>query len=359
MSSNEDGNAAGIDVGSKELVVAARDSGGGLHERVFGNSRSGHEVLHRWLLRLGVARVCVEASGIYSLDLSLSLKAAEGIEVMVANPRAVKAFGQAMLARNKTDRADAQVILAFAERMPFKPWTSPSEAALTVRAITRRILALTKEQTAEKNQYHAAKRTRTTPAVVLEDLAEGVRCLGARIEHLEQEALGLLRSEPKQRKRLELLVTVTGIAERSALRILAELVTLPDDMSAKQWVAHAGLDPRKVQSGTSLDKPTRISKKGNRYLRAALYMSALSAIRHEPPIAEYSRRLVARGKKPMQANVAVMRKLLHAIHGMFRSGAAFDSSLCFPTPRSPHEIGPGLSSARSASQVGFADAAST
>lgn len=341
MSSDQKGTSAGVDVSAKELVVAARDASGGLRERSFGNSRTGHEALERWLSKLEVGRVCVEASGIYSLDLSLHLEAAEGLQVMVANPRAVKAFGQAMLARNKTDRVDAQVSLAFAERMPFEPWTPPSEAALTVRTITRRMLALTKELTVEKNQYHAAKRTRTTPTVVLEDLAEGVRSLEARIERLEREALGLSRSEPAQKKSLELLVTVTGIAERSALRILSELLVLPCDMSAKQWVAHAGLDPRKVQSGTSLDKPTRISKKGNRYLRAALYMSALTAIRHEPLIADYSRRLVARGKKPMQANVAVMRKLLHAIHGMFQNGEAFDPARCFPPPRPPKTLRPG------------------
>jgi transposase len=95
-------------------------------------------------------------------------------------------------------------------------------------------------------------------------------------------------------------------------------------MTVRQWVAHAGLDPRHVQSGSSIHKPARISKAGNKYLRAALYMPALVAIQHEPNVAAFYDKLVARAKTKMQANIAVMRKLLHAIFGMLKNGANFD-----------------------------------
>jgi transposase len=92
---------------------------------------------------------------------------------------------------------------------------------------------------------------------------------------------------------------------------------LPDAMTVRQWVAHAGLDPRAHQSGTSVDKPARISKVGNAHSRRALFMPALVAVQHDRHGRAFFDKLVARGKTPLQAYVAVMRKLLHAIYGMF------------------------------------------
>ena len=85
----------------------------------------------------------------------------------------------------------------------------------------------------------------------------------------------------------------------------------------------------KVQSGTSLDKPTRISKRGNRYLRLALYMPALTAASRDEHAQALHRELVERGKRPMQAIVVVMRKLLHAIHAMFRTNQPYDGRKAF------------------------------
>ena len=91
-----------------------------------------------------------------------------------------------------------------------------------------------------------------------------------------------------------------------------------------QWVAHAGLDPTEYTSGSSVKKRARISKVGNRNLRRALYMPALVASQHETHIRAFYEHLLDNGKLPLQALVAVMRKLLHAIFGMFKSGKQFE-----------------------------------
>jgi transposase len=74
----------------------------------------------------------------------------------------------------------------------------------------------------------------------------------------------------------------------------------------------------------------RISKAGNRYLRAALYMPALVATQHDPWLGAFYRRLLGHGKAKLQALVAVMRKLLHAAWGMFRNDQAYDGSKLCP-----------------------------
>jgi hypothetical protein len=120
-----------------------------------------------------------------------------------------------------------------------------------------------------------------------------------------------------------------GVGRRSAIHLLTELAVLDPTMSVKQLVAYAGLDPRRYDSGTSVQKPARISKMGNARLRAILYMNALSAVRHDRGARLFFARLVARGKKKMQALVAVMRKLLHGIWIVLQRRVAYDSSVLF------------------------------
>jgi transposase len=120
---------------------------------------------------------------------------------------------------------------------------------------------------------------------------------------------------------------------------------LAADLDVRQWVAQAGLDPRQYSSGSSVHRKTRISKTGNRHLRRALYMPALVAIRHEPHLRAFYRHLVARGKAKMQALIAVMRKLLHAIFGMFKHQQPFDGSRLFALPGKPLLAQPAFSPA--------------
>jgi transposase len=316
----------GIDVDSRELKVVVRKAGRTGPLKTFKNTPSDHERLAQLLRTSGVKRVCLEATGTYHLDLALALSATPGLEPMVLNPRAARRFAEALCERQKTDKVDAQVLAEFAERMPFVAWKQPSAEVLELRAIARRITALTAQRTQAKNQHHAARASRRTPAVVLEDIELTIDQFGEQIDRLRTAARELIAGASFLRETLALLLSIKGVGETSAIALIGELLVLPEDMRAKQWVAVAGLDPRHHQSGASEKRP-RISKAGNRYLRQALYMPALSACRHDPHIAAFRDHLVnQRGLKKIQAVVAVMRKLLHAIHGMLKTGTPFDGA---------------------------------
>jgi transposase len=316
--------SVGIDVSADEITVAIE----GRAERVtLANDVEGHERLIRLLTRRGrPARVCLEATGIYHLDLALALHRARAIDVMVVNPTAARDFGRALLQRSKTDRVDAGVLLEFAQRMPFESWQPPAPEILDLRAIVRRIGALTVTRTQERNRLHAAGRCAELTAAIAWDIEAHLEHLAQSLERLQQQALGVVHSDPELARRFERLISVRGIATISALRILAELAVLPADMTPRQWVAHAGLDPRALDSGTSMHKPARISKKGNSHLRAALYMPAMVAAREEPHVRSFYHKRIAGGLKPIQALVAVERKLLHSIHGMWSSNSDFDGA---------------------------------
>lgn len=147
-----------------------------------------------------------------------------------------------------------------------------------------------------------------------------------------RQALKLVEAHTHLKEAFEHLTSVRGIAAKSAVLLLPELMILPEEMTVRQWVAHAGLDPRKHQSGDSIEKRERISKVGNVRLRRALYMPALVAIQWEPNVGAFYEKLLARGKKPIVAVVAVMRKLLHSIYGMLQHDEDFDGDKFYQMP---------------------------
>lgn len=321
---------AGVDVSAATLEVAIDRGRGPLWQGTFANDAAGHRRLAKALRKRGEkARVCVEATGVYHLELALALHQTQGIAVMVANPRATKDFARAQMQRSKTDRTDARSLLEFVRRMPFEPWTPPSPEILALRALARHIEALVATAAQEKNRDHAASRLGAEADAVREAIDEHVAWIEGTVAELQAKALALIQNSPVLQSAYDHLVSVKGIGTGSAISLLAELAVLPSDMSARQWVAHAGLDPRKEQSGTTTQRRERISKVGNRRLRRALFMPALVASRHEPRIRAYYEALLARGKTPLQALVAVMRKLLHAIHGMWRNQEAFQGEKFF------------------------------
>ena len=327
MSNPSDGLLVGLDISKRWFDAAVSDG----RTRRFDNDAAGHRAFVAWLRK--PARVVVEATGTYGLDLALALHAAERCEVMVANPRLIKGFAKALAQRSKTDAADAKTILAFAERMPFEPWSPPEPALVELRAMARRIADLTVERAREKNRLSALRSSEAHSRLVANDVEVNLRHLGRRIEQMVEQAVALVQEHAGLAKAYGHLTSVKGIAAKSAVAILPELLVLPADMTPKQWVAHAGLDPREHESGTSVRGRVRISKVGSVHLRRALYMPAVVASRTEPRVKAFYEELLARGKKPQVAHIAVMRKLLHAVHGMLRHGADFDGERFRATPQ--------------------------
>jgi transposase len=323
-------NQIGVDVDSEALVCVMQRAGQRLPLARFANTAAGHKKFIRWATKgARPARVCLEATGIYSLEFALALHHAKNVEVMVVNPRAIKDFARACMQRAKTDAVDAGAILEYLERMRFTAWQPPAPEILELQAINRRIVQLTTELTREKNRCHASEFAGPSGEAIANDIEVNIRHLERRIGRMHHSGLQLVHSVPTLATKLAHLVSTKGIGEASAMRLLAELLVLPDDLAAPQWVAHAGLDPRPYESGTSVHWPRRITKVGNRHLRAALYMPALVAIQHEPNVKAFYNKLVTAGKKPMQAVVAVMRKLLHAIWGMLKHDEDFDGNKFF------------------------------
>lgn len=314
----------GLDVSAQTFDVAFEGVDGRIHRATCENSWKGFKAL--WsLLNAGKrsVRVVMEATGTYGHDLGVFLTK-KGAEVMMANPRAVRNFASACLERSKTDEVDAVVALEFARRMKFLPWIPPSQSAWHLRECSRRIAMLVKMRTEEKNRLHAGSRVRGNSSIVRADTLHHIAVLDKRIDRLRKDALSKIREDKELYRRYRLIRSIKGFGDTTAITLLGELSLLPADLDARQWVAYAGLDPRQHESGTSVHKRPRMSRMGNAHLRDALFMPCLSTLRWIPEVRAFVDALTARGKATKQAIVAVMRKMLHCIWGMWKNNEPFD-----------------------------------
>lgn len=318
----------GVDIGSRTAPMAWRKDGKLAGSWTIDQSAKGHASAVKKLRSLKPDLIVMEATGVYYLDLAVKLTNA-GLPVAVINPKSAYNFAKVMLANSKTDKIDAQLLAEYAERMTPRVWTAPTSQTLELRALGRHLNRLTGRRTQAKNELHALKATETTSAILIEDEEEAIEALSERIERFRKAALELILEDPDLRKGYESIIAGPGIGEASAIAMLAELVTLPSTLKSNQVSRYAGLDVRLTQSGTSLNKPGRMSKAGNAYLRSAMFMPALSALRCDPIVKAFYEGLTGRGKKKMQAIGAIMRKYLTGVWACLHSGKAFDTAKLF------------------------------
>ena len=153
----------------------------------------------------------------------------------------------------------------------------------------------------------------------------------AQLDAIDKAIRETIDGDAELRGRRDLLLSVIGVGETLAAMLLAEMPEPGVLRRSGEVVAYAGPNPSHHRSGTSIDRPTRISKIGNATLRSSLYMPALSAMRYNPAIAALVARLKNAGRlKPKQIVVAAMRKLLVLCFGVLKTGKRFDPAFAMP-----------------------------
>lgn len=138
--------------------------------------------------------------------------------------------------------------------MEFVPWTPPADSVLALQQLGRRLLQLRGELTREEARLHAIAYTPDQNGLIAADLEASIRHLKKRIEALHLAAVAVAEKDPALALQLRRVCSVPGIGKTSALRLLGELLVLPKDLKAPQWVAHAGLDPRPARAGKKMPR---------------------------------------------------------------------------------------------------------
>ena len=315
----------GVDIAKRKFDVAllVNDK---LKHKVFTNNREGFVELLTWLKKQGVdhAHVCLEASSTYGDELATLLYDA-GQRVSIVNPARIKGFAQSELLRTKNDKVDAGVIARFCHTMRPHPWAPLPPEVRILQALVRRVDALMSMRTQELN------RIETTHATVVASLREHVAYLDQEITKLKKQIAGHIKNDPNLKTKRDLLRSIPGIGEATIAAILAELALFEQCDRVQKVVAYIGLAPKEFTSGSSLKGKPRICKMGNARMRKALYMPSLVAMQYNPVIISFSQRLLARGKNGKVVVCAVMRKLVHLIVGVLKSGRPFDPTVALRT----------------------------
>lgn len=292
---------AGIDIGKARLDVALHGATGRM---AFNNSAAGHRRLIQWLRAAEVVRVGLESTGSYSQEVTGALREA-GFEVAVLQPLQVRAFAQYRLRRAKSDPLDAALLDKVHEA---------GDARLVPLAEHLRLI-----EQLEEDVVRAKTRLEAT------HLAHARRALRREIERLERreaaERIPLMKNiaaEPDLLARLQLIQSVDGVGERTALSLLLLLPEL-GRLEREPIASLAGLAPFVRQSG-KWKGHSRIGGGRDRVRRALYAASLAAAFRWNAAIQELYRRLKAAGKPHRKIMVACARKMLIQVNAVVARG---------------------------------------
>jgi transposase len=238
--------------------------------------------------------------------------------VYLLNPAYVKAHGQSRGQRGKTDRIDAALIADYlaTHRPDCEPW-QPLPSELEELRELMRLYNDVRGAAASLGQRRAGLRTSVARALQ-EQIAKTVKQFAQRILKAAREHA---RRHVSLARPVENLQTIKGVGEISALTFVAEL---PRGRAARSVAAWAGVTPRPYESGTSVRKRPKLCKQGSDYVRQSLYWPAVTALRCNPVMQEFARRLEKSGHNKMQRVGAAMHKLVRWASAIIHNGQPFD-----------------------------------
>lgn len=311
----------GIDVSKDKLDVAILQDQQAPVYAIFDNTRKGFHSLKNFLSKRKITtlQACLEATGHYSDAIALFLHEL-GFTVSVVNPARIKSYADSRLRHQKTDASDALLIADFCRTQQPEAWTPPAPEIVELQALARHLDSLKTMRQQEINRRQAGIPSQT----VLQTLDEHIVFLDKQIDDLDQQIRDHINRHPDLREQRDLLTSIPGIGDLTACKLLAEIRDIQAFENAPQLVAFAGLNPTQRISGTSVKTKPRISKRGSPHLRTALFLPAMVAKKHNPILACFAQRLSEAGKCKKAVIVAVMRKLLHLVYGILKSGRPFD-----------------------------------
>jgi transposase len=256
----------------------------------------------------------MEASGGYEGVVAAALAEA-GLPVAIVNPRQVRKFAGAIGRLAKTDAIDAGVIAHFADAIRPAPKPMPDALMLRLRELLARRRQLVVMINAEKQRLAKA-----ADKLAQRSFKTILRSLEAERARIDRAIDKLIEDSPLFCAKQDLLKSVPGIGDVVARTLIVELPEL-GTVSRHQIAALAGVAPMNRDSGHYRGK--RRIQGGRVEVRAPLFMACLVAIRHNPPLRSFYRRLRDAGKPARLAIVAVMRKLLTTLNAIIRDHKAW------------------------------------
>jgi len=323
----------GIDISKNDFKVSFRQFLSNQKSRIkgsrtFKNTLTGFKELAKWVDHRSDAevrvRVTMEATGVYYEQLAHYLNEQTEYYVSVMLPNKTKAYFKSLNIKSKTDQIDAKILGQMGLERDLEEWKPLSKQMRSLRQLTRNRVSLIEMKTAISNKLHAQRHSYRPSRKVVKQLNKQIILLEKQIKEMELFIEELVEFDEVLKERIDNICKIKGLRLVTVATIVAETNGFILFTSRSQLVSFAGYDIVQNQSGTSINGKTRISKKGNRYIRRALFMPALSMSKYEPEFCLLYNWVLERTKIKMKANVAVQRKALVMIYTLFKKKEAYD-----------------------------------
>lgn len=319
----------GIDVAKDELVVCQ----GRLYEdlsselythKTFPNTLKGFESLVKWVEKSGVpGRFVMEATGVYFESFAYFL-ADHGYQISVVLPNKISNYFRTLQVKTITDKTASEAITQFGLERNLDNWEAPKAIYRKMKQLTRERAQVIETRTVAKNQLHAEKSEAYPNPSSLVRIKKLIAFLDKQEAEIKEELKGLVKEDPEMKKLMVIACSLPGVGFLTGATVLAETNGFNLIRNKRQLTSYAGLDVREKQSGTSVKGKPKISKKGNKYLRRAMHLPALAAIRHDDRFKAVFIRLVSKHGIKMKAVVAVQRKLLEMMYSLFKNQTMYN-----------------------------------
>lgn len=274
-------------------------------------------------LHKGEVVYVLEATGVYHESFTLYLHN-HNCKVCVVLPNKSKAFMNTLSIKTVNDKVSAQMLAQMGLEKKLDAWQPPSPVFNHLRQLTRERDQIQSERTQIKNQLHAEKSGAWPNAQSISRMKSRIKFLTTQITEIESEIKEIINTDPVLKEKLQKVCTIKGVGLITAVSIIAETGGFHLIRNKNQLVSYAGLDVITKESGTSVRSKSRISKRGNKYLRKCLYFPALSAIRSDDKMKSLFTRLVSKHGIKMKAAVAAQRKLLILAYTLWKKNEEYD-----------------------------------
>jgi len=323
---------AGIDVAQNELVVSL----GRMHEditveiyahKTFPNTEKGFMTLVLWVKKLAWEAIPVhfvmEATGVYHEPLAYFLDD-KGFLVSIVLPSKISNYFKTLDVKTITDKTASEAITRFGLERKLDTWKRPKAIFKKLRQLTRERDQVLEERTLSKNQLHAEQAEAEPNKSSVARIKKRIEFLNKQEKEIRDEMGQLIENDEDVKNIIIIICSLPGVGLLTAATVLAETNGFDLVRNKRQLTSYAGLDVKEKQSGTSVKGKPRISKKGNKHLRKAMHLPALSAIRHDELFKALFERLVAKNGIKMKGIVAVQRKLLEMIYTLYKNKQEYD-----------------------------------
>lgn len=322
----------GIDVAQKELVVClGRMTDEWSPElfafKSFANNVKGFNALENWVKKLAnpdvSVRFVMEATGVYHESLAYYLFG-QGYAISVVLPNKISNYFRTLEVKTITDQTASQAITLFGLERKLEDWKRPNVVFKRLRQLVRERDQLVQERTIVKNQLHAEKSEAEPGSSSMMRMKKRITLLDKQETEIKEEIQSIVKKDTSTNDAVKLISTIPGIGLLTAVTVLSETNGFELIRNKRQLTSYAGLDVVQKQSGTSVQGKPRISKKGNKYLRKAMYLPALSVIRCDERFKAIFARVVVKNGIKMKAGVAVQRKLLEMTYTIYKTNQPYD-----------------------------------